>query len=184
MASHIQIIQKHNIYYFTESTRGARNHFCPLSTVYISFLITKTSRTQYHETPLYAWILGLVMQCTKLYWKDGDRQVGWIRLKTFHYANGTIFMLVKTDQGPQLPSFHFSYSKKAIFPLKLKLISRGCTACSQEAEGTLTSSARLNLLSCRRRMYSDFTRFRQHTGPFSDFFPVWPMIILKAMVSY
>jgi hypothetical protein len=39
-------------------------------------------------------------------------------------------------------------------------------------------------LSCLSLMYSDFTRFRQQTGPFSDFFPVWPMIILKAMISY
>lgn len=45
-----------------------------------------------------------------------------------------------------------------------------------------TSSALLNLLSCLSLMYSDFTRFRQQTGPFSDFFPVWPMIIKSQTV--
>lgn len=77
-------------------------------------------------------------------------------------------------------------------PFKWKLIVREkkatfnctCIFTKDKERDTFTSSARLNLLSCRSRMYSDFTRFRQQTGPFSDFFPVWPMIILKAMVSY
>lgn len=75
---------QHLLFYW--EWKGIRNHFCPLLTVYISSLITKTSGTQYHETPLYAWILGLLMQYTKLYWKDGGCQVGKIRLKTYHFT--------------------------------------------------------------------------------------------------
>lgn len=43
---------------------------------------------------------------------------------------------------------------------------------------TLTSSALLKRLSCRSRIYSDFTRRLQQTGPFSDFLPVNPMASL------
>ena len=63
-----------------------------------------TLGTQYHETHSFIFGSWVSTWSTKLHWKDGDFQVDWItiRLKSFHFTNvhGTIFMLIKTDQGP------------------------------------------------------------------------------------
>lgn len=183
--SYIQIIQKHTFIILLRVERGIRNHLSFVNCVHIFFNYKDFRNTVPWNTPLCldpGSSHAVHKAILKRWWLPSSK----IRLKNLSpcaWYNSLCFS--KTDQGPQLSSFHFSYSKEGHFPFKLKLILRAVHRVLPRRQRVPDSRpARLNLLERRRRMYSDLPRFRQHTGPFSDFFPVWPMIILKAMVSY